>query len=98
MTVPIRFRSEVRIELTEAVDWYEERAPGLGAEFLRTVNAAIASIHRQPRAYPITCENIRRVVLRRFPYSIFYTATDQEILIVACIHGKRDPKRWQDRL
>ena len=98
MTRRILFRPEAETELIESADWYESRGRGLGAEFLRALDAAISAIERQPLAYPTAFPGARRAVLRRFPYSVIYTVDDHEILIVACIHGRRDPKRWQERL
>ena len=97
MSARFRFRPEVATELLEAVDWYQARAPGLGAEFLRSLDAALAAIQRNPLAYPVVFGNARRAVLRRFPYSVIYEPSRDEILIVACIHGRRDPRRWQER-
>jgi plasmid stabilization system protein ParE len=61
------------------------------------LDASLAAIQRHPLAYPIVFGRLRRAVLRRFPYSVIYDLSGDEILIVACIHGRRDPKRWQDR-
>lgn len=91
------FRPEAEAELAGAILWYEERGKGLGAEFLRAVEATVAAIERQPEAYAFVSGKARRAVLRRFPYSLIYTFEANEILVVACFHGKRDPKRWQER-
>jgi len=48
--------------------------------------------------YPIVFSNARRAVLRRFPYSLIYVESGDDILVVACFHGRRNPRRWQDRL
>ena len=98
MSPPVRFRPEAAAELVEAVDWYEARGRGLGAEFLRALDAAISGIQRHPLGYPSVFGNCRRALLRRFPYSVIYVVSDQEILIVACIHGRRDPALWQERV
>jgi plasmid stabilization system protein ParE len=71
---------------------------GLGAEFLRALEAAISAIRRRPTSYPEVFGASRRAVLRRFPYSLIYIESGDDILIVACIHGRRDPRRWQKRL
>lgn len=84
--------------LIEAVDWYEARGRGLGAEFIRSLESAISIVQRHPATYPLVFGAARRAVLRKFPYSLIYVATDREILIVACIHGRRDPHRWQTRV
>jgi len=98
MTPAIRFRPEAEDEIAEAVDWYEARGRGLGAAFLRSVEAAIASLRRNPEMYATVLRDARRAVLRRFPYSLIYVPSASEILIVACIHGRRHPARWQRRV
>jgi plasmid stabilization system protein ParE len=35
--------------------------------------------------------------LRRFPYSLFYRIIDDQVIVVACMHGRRHPRRWQSR-
>jgi len=90
-------RPEARDELLEAQAWYEQRAAGLGAAFARAVEAAVESLHRAPQQYPVVHRDIRRVLLRRFPYAIFYRATEDEIIVLAVFHLARDPARWQSR-
>lgn len=97
MTPRFVFRPEARDELLEAQAWYERRATGLGAAFARTVEAAIESLRRAPGQYPVVHRDIRRVLLRRFPYAIFYRADDHEILVLAVFHLARDPARWKSR-
>ena len=98
ITRHIVFRHEAETELAEAVDWYEARSQGLGAEFLRSLDAVIAHMQRHPTLYPVVFGNARRAVLRRFPYSVIYVVRDNELLIAACIHSRRDPRRWQERI
>jgi plasmid stabilization system protein ParE len=98
MTRRIVFRPEAATELAEAADWYEARGQGLGADFLRSLDAVIAHLQRHPTLYPIVFGNARRAVLRRFPYSVIYVVRDDELLIAACIHSRRDPSRWQERV
>ena len=98
MTRRILFRPEAQAELIEAAEWYEVRGAGLGTEFLRALDATIANIARHPSANTVIFGEVRRALLRRFPYSVIYALPDDEILIVACIHGKRDPKRWTQRI
>jgi plasmid stabilization system protein ParE len=90
-------RPEAEAELAEAFDWYEERVRGLGSEFLISVDAAIHSIIRKPLQFCKVHNNVRRALLRRFPYSVFFLAEGNRIVILAVFHAKRDPKRWQER-
>ncbi len=68
----ILFRSVAEQELREAYRWYEDQRTGLGEDFLLCVEAAVAKARRSPELYPEVHKNVRRVLVRRFPYGIFY--------------------------
>ena len=76
-------RPQAEFEIVEAAEWYAQRAPGLGGEFVRVVDAALAAVERNPLQYPLVDPPVRRAVLRRFPYSILFTADDDEILVLS---------------
>jgi plasmid stabilization system protein ParE len=90
-------RPEADRELAEAARWYEERERGLGREFLRAFRAATDVLRRNPSLYRIVVEQARRVLLRRFPYSIFYEIHGTDVVVLACFHEARDPEEWQRR-
>ena len=71
------FRREAEAELAEATDWYETRSGGLGGQFLMAVDAAVARVARDPDAFPIVYRDVRRVLLRRFPYALYYMANQR---------------------
>lgn len=98
MSRELFFRPEANLEINEAADWYEERGRGLAVEFLRILDACIESIRRNPEFHPKVHGEARRAVLRRFPYSVIYVVREEEVVVIACFHGRRDPKSWQDRL
>lgn len=97
MSLPIRFRPEARAELVDAWSWYEEQRPGLGDELAACVEAAIAKAAREPEAYARVHDDVRRVLVRRFPYGVFYVVEDGELLVLAVAHGRRRPHDWRDR-
>jgi hypothetical protein len=65
-------RPEAQKELLDAQAWYEEISLGLGFEFARAVDAAIAKILRMPLAFPRIEDEFRHVITRKFPYSIIF--------------------------
>jgi plasmid stabilization system protein ParE len=85
-------------ELGEARDWYETQRQGLGEEFLRFVDACIASICRNPELYEIVRAPYRRAMVRRFPYAIFYEPTVDTIEVYSVFHCAQNPEKWQRRL
>lgn len=98
MTYRLIIRPEAETELAEAFDWYERRLPGLGAEFLLAVDTAVAAILSNPLQHPVVYRNVRRALVRRFPYQVLFLMEENIIVVVAVFHGARDPKRWQDRV
>ncbi|MHB8143834.1 MAG: hypothetical protein ACYDGX_09285 [Thermoleophilia bacterium] len=57
----------------------------------------LRAITEHPNRFPIIHRETRRALLHRFPYALFYRVIDEEIIIVACMHGKRNPAHWQIR-
>jgi len=91
------YRAVAKDELQKAFYWYEEREPGLGSEFLRSIEGTMQLIRRHPKMFPIIHKNIRQAVVRRFPYSIFYLIEAKKIVILAIFHTSRNPSIWQQR-
>jgi plasmid stabilization system protein ParE len=83
--------------LIEAQDWYEGEAAGLGRRFRRAIDAVIERMSDNPGQFPIVFKNVRRAVLRRFPYSRFFVVEDNTLIVIACFHASRDPSHWQER-
>jgi len=88
------YRAAAEFELREAYNWYEEREPGLGSEFMRSVDGCIQLICRHPEIFPIVRKDIRQAVVRRFPYSIFHLPTKEKIIVLSVFHASRKPKKW----
>ena len=88
------FRPEAQKELLEAQAWYEERSPGLGFEFARAIDVAVASALRTPLAFPRIEGDFRHVIARKFPYSLIYRAAEPQLVVVSCFHHRRMPGSW----
>ena len=93
----VLFRPQARTEAFEAQAWYESRAAGLGLEFARAIDAAVASAVRNPEAFSLIASNCRRVLLRRFPFSLVFRVRGDELLVVAVFHHRRDPSKLAKR-
>ena len=93
----VLFLEGARAEAIDAFRWYEEQRPGLGRVFRSALGAAIARIRRNPLAYPELRREMRRSLVDRFPYIILYRVVEDVIVIVGVVHGRRSPRRWQQR-
>jgi plasmid stabilization system protein ParE len=61
------------------------------------VEEAIGHILRIPFVPRVVFQDLRRLLVRRFPYGIFYRVNADRITVVAVYHTSRDPRGWQDR-
>lgn len=94
-----RFHQQAFDEYHEAANRYCNVRLDLADAFVDEVERGVDNILTFPYAYPAVEEGVRRYVLRRFPYGIFYMVeADGTILIVGVGHLKRQPGYWRDRL
>ncbi len=77
--------------------WYESERVGLGAIFAAAVETTITAILHNPLAYARVKREIRRAVVRRFSYAVYLSPMGDEIIILAVMHGRRNPRHWRSR-
>ena len=90
-------RPAAAADIDDAFLWYETQRPSLGHEFLGAADALIAAIAEHPLRYPVIRRNTRRALMRRFPYAMYFRVYDEVVVVIACMHGRRNPRRWQVR-
>ena len=96
---PVAFTQAAREELIEAQDWYEREVSGLGGRFRQAIDAIVQRTSQNPREFPVVFKNVRRALLRRFPYCLFFVIEeDGAVLVIACFHASRDPARWRKQV
>jgi mRNA-degrading endonuclease RelE of RelBE toxin-antitoxin system len=94
----VTYHPEARAELLEAVQFYEQRVAGLGAEFLAEFEGAIQTIQSAPERWMMIDEHRRRYRLKRFPYSVIYRVIGEEIRVLVVRHHKRSPSHGDQRM
>ena len=97
MSLPVVTRPAAAAEIETAYRWYEKERSGLGSEFLEAVDKIVKMIAENPKRFPVIRRDVRRALLRRFPYGIFYRVVSGHMVVIACFHGKRNPKVWGSR-
>ncbi len=100
MTEPPLLLPEAQKDVADAFLWYEHQKMGLGMEFLRCVETALLAIQRTPLTYPIAIESYRRLLVRHFPFAIFFefeTALNRYV-VYSVFHCSQDPEKWKTRL
>lgn len=97
MTLFVRLREEADRDLAAAATWYEHQRVGLGHEFLDEALSSFRRIAEQPTRYPVLYRDMRRALMTRFPFGIYFCVEHSQIVVVAVLHGSRHPLRWQER-
>ena len=92
------FHPEAESEFIGAINYYEDKEKGLGYDFALEAYSTIQRILAHPKAWTVIEDNIRRSLLRRFPFGILYLHTEKEIFIVAVMHLNREPGYWKERI
>lgn len=92
------YHPDAEAELIDAARFYELQVADLGSQFLDTIDLAITVIQEAPHRWAIIEADVRRYLLPRFPYSIYYRVLEDELRILAVKHHSRHPDYWRYRL
>jgi plasmid stabilization system protein ParE len=96
MIIPVVLTYEAETDFDAAADWYQEKA-GLGAQFTAQVRAVLTRIGQMPELHRVLYRGVRRAKTKKFPYHIYYRAQPDRVVVIAVLHGRRDPSVWKDR-
>ncbi len=94
MAFRLKFSSRALREIGEAQEWYELQSPGLGEEFIAAMELQLKRLEQAPLLYAEVIPNVRRALLPRFPYGLFYIVRGNLISVLAVLHDARNPRQW----
>ena len=94
MAYRLKFSTRAVREIGEAQEWYELQSSGLGDEFIAAMELQLKRLEQAPLLYAEAIPNIRRALLPRFPYGLFYAVHDNLVHVLAVVHDVRNPNRW----
>ena len=94
MSLPVVYRRKVGRDLAAGFGYYEEQVEGLGEKFLAAVNSGFDAIERYPEMFGQVHGEVRRAVVSRFPYAIFYHVEAGRVVVLTVLHTARNPKLW----
>ncbi len=79
-------------DIVDAYLWYEKQRSGLGSEFVQQVALAVDAVIYEPLRFPAIHRSIRRALLHRFPYGLFFVVAEDKVVVVAVLHLARNPR------
>jgi len=94
MSKSLVIRGQARLDLLEAVRWYDRQQTGLGSQMMDCVQAKLADIQERPGSFPVVYQHdIRRAMLGRFPYGIFFIENEDQLVVLAIFHLSQNIRR-----
>ena len=97
MAVRIEFTPEASEDVPEAFSWYERQRHGLGREFAEELDRAVAIIRSMSSTGSAVHRMLRRSLLARFPFAVYYAVEAELVVVRAVLHHRRDPRTWRRR-
>ena len=94
----INIQPQAQLEAGRAAVWYETQQIGLGIEFILELDAAVERAAESPEMYAMQFREARRVLVRRFPYAIYFIYENDAVEIFAILHQQRASSLWQSRV
>lgn len=97
MSLLVTFHRAASAEFVEASAWYETKRVGLALEFMAEIDSCVSLASKQPLQFAVVRKDIRRIVVHRFTFSVYFRAEKHRIVVLAVFHGSRDPAIWLAR-
>ena len=94
----LRIHPFAELEIKHAKEWYNGKSNNLGNEFFTEVEKTISQLLNIPKQFSTIKKNIRKAVVKRFPFCIFYIAGANTVDLYAVFHNSRNPQVWEKRI
>ena len=95
--IAARFLLDAEVELLKEIAYYSTAREGVGIKFQKSVEAAISAAALNPKGGAPASSDTRSRIVKGFPFSVVYRASDVELLIIAIVHHRRRPNYWSNR-
>lgn len=94
----LRVRAVAKREYIDAIDWYDQREPGLGSRFSLAVDAVLDELSHATNRWPEIEKGVRQAPVPDWPFTVIYQVTRLSIGVVAIFHTSRNPQDWMQRI
>lgn len=89
MSFNVQVRRAAELDIAEAQVWYEGQRPGLGDDFHSEVSRILTILHESPLIYAVLYRDVRRALVDRFPYLLWYRVVGGNVTVLACTHARQ---------
>ncbi|WP_010419538.1 type II toxin-antitoxin system RelE/ParE family toxin [Anaerophaga thermohalophila] len=93
----IEISDEAEIDFDKSYEYYFEESPKVANAFFKRINISLEDIKQNPFTFPIAHKEVRKYLVRKFPFVIYYQIDNSTIKVVAIFHTSRNPEIWNER-
>lgn len=99
-TKPFSFElsDEAEVDFDKSYEFYNEDSPKVADTFFIRINLGFENIKQNPNSFPFAHKNLRKYVVKKFPFVIYYRIVDSVIQVIAIFHMSRNPEIWNERI
>ncbi len=94
----IELSDEAEVDFEKSYEFYYEDSPKVADTFFKRINLGFKSINQNPESFPIVHKDVRKYVVKKFPFVIYYRIVDAKIQVIAIFHTSRNPEIWNERI
>ena len=94
----IKLSTEAENDLDKSFDYYFHKSPTIADTFFHSINLSFEHIRQSPYSFSIIHKDLRRYVVKNFPFVIYYRIFDPIIQVIAIFHTRRNPEIWNNRM
>lgn len=94
----VEFSDEAEVDFDKQYEYYFEDNLKVADTFFQRISVSLEKIKQNPYSYPIVYRDIRKYVVKKFPFVIYYQIVDHVIRVIAVFHTSRNPEIWNDRV
>jgi plasmid stabilization system protein ParE len=95
--VKVRISPFAEAEVDEIHAWYDSHQVGLGETFRAELDRMMGQIGDHPEMFQVVFDDVRRAIMKRFPYFLLYEVFPTVVIVFNVVHGARDPRLWTTR-
>ena len=94
----LELSDEAEVDFNKSYKFYYEDSPKVAETYFKQINIAFENVKQNPESFPVVRKNVRKYVVKKFPFVIYYQIVDTVIQVIAIFHTSRNPEIWNERI
>ena len=94
----IELSDEAEVDFNKSYEFYIEDNPEIADTYFKQINLCFEIIKKNPKSLPFAHKDVRKYVVKKFPFVIYYRIVDTVIQVIAIFHASRNPEIWNERV